>query len=200
MTYRYIYKITCTKGSFKDKFYFGKHTTNNLDDGYKGSGKRLNDYYKKHPNDYIKEIISFHSSEEELNKAEYDIIHPWLNNIICLNDREGGEGGRMSNNVLKEISKKLKGRPNGAEKWMKDRPMKEEVKQKISNTMKNRPANNKGKSPSEETRKRMSITRKNRHAKWVTNGITNACVPETEIQKYLNNGYHFGRTNHKNIL
>ena len=25
--YRYIYKITCTSGSFKDKFYFGQHTT-----------------------------------------------------------------------------------------------------------------------------------------------------------------------------
>ena len=72
MIYRYIYKITCTAGSFKDKFYFGQHTTDNLDDGYKGSGRKIGNYYKKHPNDYIKEIISFYNSQEELNKAEYD--------------------------------------------------------------------------------------------------------------------------------
>lgn len=68
MTYRYIYKITCTAGSFKGKFYYGQHTTENLDDGYKGSGRKINDYYKKYPNDYIKEIISFHNSQEELIK------------------------------------------------------------------------------------------------------------------------------------
>ena len=76
MIYRYIYKITCTTGSFKDKFYYGQHTTTNLDDGYKGSGHFLGDYYKKYPNDYIKEIIAFYNTEEELNQAEYDIIHP----------------------------------------------------------------------------------------------------------------------------
>ena len=35
MIYRYTYKITCTAGTFKDKFYFGQHTTENLNDGYK---------------------------------------------------------------------------------------------------------------------------------------------------------------------
>ena len=30
MIYRYIYKITCTQGSFKDKFYFGQRITSKL--------------------------------------------------------------------------------------------------------------------------------------------------------------------------
>lgn len=68
MIYRYIYKITCTTGSFKDKFYFGQRTTyiDPSKDKYKGSGRKIGDYYKKYPNDYIKEIISFHNSQEEL--------------------------------------------------------------------------------------------------------------------------------------
>ena len=47
MTYRYIYKITCTNGSFKDKFYYGQRTTDiePYKDEYKGSGKKLIDYY-----------------------------------------------------------------------------------------------------------------------------------------------------------
>ena len=69
MIYRYIYKITCTAGSFKGKFYYGQHTTDDLDDNYKGSGKLIYDYYQKYPNDYVNEIISFHNSKEELNQA-----------------------------------------------------------------------------------------------------------------------------------
>ena len=103
MTYRYIYKITCTAGRFKDKFYFGQHTTDNLNDGYKGSGHLITDYYKKHPNDYIKEIISYHNSQEELNQAEYDIIKDWLNNPICLNLIGGGNKGGVTDEYRQKI-------------------------------------------------------------------------------------------------
>ena len=91
--YRYIYKITCTQGTWKNYFYFGQHTTKNLNDGYKGCGTKLRCYYKKYPEDFIKEIISFHNTQEELNEAEYDIIHPYLNDPMCLNISEGGWGG-----------------------------------------------------------------------------------------------------------
>ena len=110
MIYRYLYKITCTVGSFKDKFYFGQHTTEDLDDGYKGSGKKLLKYYKKHPNDYIKEIISFHNSQEELNEAEYELIHPYLNTKDCLNLKEGGiYRTKMSEESLTKMSQVHKG-------------------------------------------------------------------------------------------
>lgn len=96
MIYRYIYKITCTAGSFKDKFYFGQHTTEKLDDKYKGSGRLISDYYKKYPNDYIKEILAFYNTQEELNQAEYDIIKPWLGNSKCLNIVGGGNKGEVT--------------------------------------------------------------------------------------------------------
>ena len=130
MSYRYIYKITCTEGSFKNKFYFGKHKTNNLDDNYKGGGRKLGAYYKTYPNGYIKEIISFHDNDEELNKAEYDIIHPFLGQNDCLNLCEGGIGGHAhkghlhSDETKRKISEAAKGR--------KRQPFSEEWKNKIS--------------------------------------------------------------------
>lgn len=158
--YRYIYKITCTAGSFKDKFYFGQHTTSNLDDGYNGSGRMLVKYYKKYPNDYIKEIISFHNTQEELNQAEYDIISPWLNNPMCLNLKEGGGStGKLSIKTKELISKKTKGEnnPNYGTHWSKERrekmmPVIERLK--ISNKGSVPP--NKGKHHTEETKKKIS--------------------------------------------
>lgn len=110
MIYRYIYKITCTGGSFNNKFYFGQHTTNDLNDNYKGSGRLINDYYKKYPDAYIKEIILFCDTQEELNQAEYDIIKPWLNNTMCLNLRDGGNQGRFSDETKQKLSEASKGK------------------------------------------------------------------------------------------
>ena len=169
MLYRYIYKITCTAGSFKGKFYFGQHTTDNLDDGYKGSGKLLSIYYKKHPNDYIKEIISFYNSKDELNKAEYDIIHPWLGKEECINLTDGGHHGQtlMTEETKQKISTSNKGKPKSEEhrrklseaKKGKSSPMKGiktgrswnkgKACPQISNSLK-------GHKTSEETRKKLS--------------------------------------------
>ncbi len=205
MIYRYIYKITCTIGSFKDKFYFGKHTTKNLDDGYKGSGLKLWRYYNRHPNDYIKEIISFHNTEEELNKAEYDIIHPWLGNEMCLNLKEGGKGGGIKGmsawnkglkgiqkawnkgifGVSEETSEKLK------EAWKHRKPDSEETRKKKSIGAKNR------KPDSEETRKKKSRNSKgNKHSlnhKWMNNGIDVVYPLVSECENYIKLGYKFGR-------
>lgn len=149
MTYYYIYKITCTAGSFKDKFYFGQHTTTNLDDGYKGSGKKLQNYYKTYPNDYIKEIICFCKDIDDLNQKEYEVIKPWLNNKMCLNLKHGGCGNELSEETKKKISDKMK-------EVMKH----QEVRKKISEARKGKPAWNKGKKASLETRKKLSESHK----------------------------------------
>ena len=100
--YRYIYKITCLEGSWKGKYYHGQHTTDYLADGYFSSGKKINDYRKKYPHGYIREIISFHNTDEELNKAEYDIIHPCLGTEMCLNLKEGGYKGLFKITIYDE--------------------------------------------------------------------------------------------------
>lgn len=86
----YTYVVKCTEGSFAGKVYFGCHITNNLEDSYIGSGKKLQAYLKKYPNGYTREILNYYSSAEELNKAEYDLIHPHLGKDYCLNLTEGG--------------------------------------------------------------------------------------------------------------
>lgn len=133
----YIYKITCTKGKLKDHFYYGKHQTNNIDDNYKGSGKILQSYYKKYPNDYLKEIICFCNSLDELNNKEIEIISKYIGTELCLNIQRGGTGGDnytyLSEDKKKERNKKLS-------LSMKNRPpMSDETRKKLSDVQKGRP-------------------------------------------------------------
>lgn len=107
--YTYLVIPTNKKSRLQGKIYFGKHCTNNINDGYVGSGNLIRRYIKKYPNDYYCEIIKFYSSYEELNEAEYDLIHPHLNKDYCLNLRDGGDGGKLSDVSTKKISKSKKG-------------------------------------------------------------------------------------------
>ena len=66
--YHYIYKTSC---SITNRFYIGMHSTDNLDDGYVGSGKRLwysiNKYGKE---EHILEILEFHETRKILKERE----------------------------------------------------------------------------------------------------------------------------------
>ena len=134
--YFYIYKITCTEGSFKNKFYIGQHSTSNLDDGYKGSGKKLLDYYKKYPKEYTKEILCYCSNKSELDiKEKYYIEH--LYNENCLNIAKGGSGGDILANMNEaeriEFGKKVSiGLNSRSEK------KKQQASKHLSNGQKNR--------------------------------------------------------------
>lgn len=71
--YRYLYKIT---NLVNNKIYVGIHSTNNLEDGYMGSGKALHFAKIKYGiENFKKEIISFHDSVESLNEAEAKIVN-----------------------------------------------------------------------------------------------------------------------------
>lgn len=89
--YHYIYKITRNDG----KYYIGLHSTDNLDDGYFGSGKRLWYSIKKYGKDaHTKEIIEFLPSREELKKREAELVNEeCVTDPMCMNIRLGGEGG-----------------------------------------------------------------------------------------------------------
>jgi len=65
--FHYIYKITRNDG----KYYIGLHSTDNIDDGYFGSGKRLRYSIRKHGKEaHTKEIIEFLPSREELKNEK----------------------------------------------------------------------------------------------------------------------------------
>lgn len=206
MIYRYIYKITCTAGTFKDNFYFGQHTTENLNDGYKGSGLLLIKYYKKYPNDYIKEIIAFYNTKEELNKAEYDIIHPWLGNDMCLNLMEGGGStGSPSEKTKKILSEQKLGKPRTTPVWNKGlkgynkgHTPSEEAKRKMSESAKNRTKHPmQGKHHSEETKnilRERAIEQFSANTYiWINNDISSTRIDITNLDYYLKLGYKRGR-------
>lgn len=203
--YYYIYKITCTAGSFKNHYYIGQHKTANLDDGYKGSGVKIQSYYKKYPNDYKKEILCWCDSEEDMNvKEDFYVGDLYATDPMCLNLKAGG-GNRpgYSDETRKKISE------NSASR----RP---EVRKKISE-------GNKGKYVSKETRKKLSDATKgennpmygHKHTKiakqkmleaslkgtvgtiWMTNSFKQKRVKSDEVNLYLEKGYSFGRLNKK---
>lgn len=110
MRYYYTYKITCLKGSLKGCYYFGQHTTKNLDDGYCGCGRVIKDYYSKYGAienvTYIKEILNFYSNATELNEAEYLLVgDKYQNDPKCLNLRAGGVQAGMCDETKLLLSK-----------------------------------------------------------------------------------------------
>lgn len=113
--FRFIYKITLLCGSLKDHYYIGQHSTNNINDGYAGSGTKIAQYYKKYGKiegeTYIKQILSYHNTLDELNQAEYEAIgNKYEEDPLCINLAAGGDVCTPSDEVRKKISNKLKGR------------------------------------------------------------------------------------------
>jgi len=93
--FHYIYKTT---NLLNEKYYYGMHSTNNLEDGYLGSGKRLRYSINKHgAENHSVEILEYLPNRKELAKREKEIVN--LNEIAkenCMNLMVGGEGGFIS--------------------------------------------------------------------------------------------------------
>ena len=86
MKYYYTYRVLFNNGDY----YLGQHTTVNLEDGYTGSGKKLNE----RTDPFTFDILEYYNSEKELNTAEAELIGDlWYTDPKCLNMKEGGVGG-----------------------------------------------------------------------------------------------------------
>jgi len=154
MTFYYTYKITLLKGTLAGHYYYGQHKTSNLNDGYAGSGTMLLNYYKKYGKiehqTYIKEIISFYDSLDELNTAEAELVGDlYETDNLCLNLRAGGMQVGVNEETRRKIGEAVK-------KNRKYKPLSEEIKQKLSKSLK-------GHKLSEETKSKMSEALKGKH-------------------------------------
>ena len=104
----YTYKITLLCGSWKGRYYYGQHSTTNLNDGYAGSGAYLWKFYKKYGAEegktYRKEILQFYNSREELNEAEAKLVQNlYETDPNCLNRRAGGNQPGCSEGTRQKI-------------------------------------------------------------------------------------------------
>lgn len=88
--YHYFYKIT---NLLNEYFYYGVHNTNDLEDGYMGSGKRLRKAYKKYGiENFKKEIIKYFNTAKEAFEYEKQVVNEDLiHNPNCYNIQGGGE-------------------------------------------------------------------------------------------------------------
>lgn len=110
-----IYKTT---NVLTGKYYIGLHSTDNLEDGYLGSGRKLkyslNKYGKEN---HKREILEFCSSRKELIKREQEIVNlDELADKNCINIKLGGGENAMYGKFMDEDHKAKIGLANSGEK------------------------------------------------------------------------------------
>ena len=144
--YHYIYRTTC---KVSGEYYIGIHSTDNLNDGYMGSGVLLKHSIKKHGVENHKhEILEFVSNRKMLSEVEKGVLtKEILEDIRCLNLKEGGDGGYMSSEEIRKIAKAKKRKHRYIEKKKPKKkrggnPPKNKSNRKVTNIKGNAPKKN----------------------------------------------------------
>ena len=90
--YYFIYKTT---NKINGKYYIGMHKTDNLEDGYLGSGTHFKRALEKYGREnFEREILEYCSSDEEMHLAEARYItEDVVNDKNSYNLKLGGDGG-----------------------------------------------------------------------------------------------------------
>lgn len=165
--YYTVYKIT---NKVNGKIYIGCHKTNDLNDGYMGSGKYLLYSQEKHGiENFTKEILFVYDNPEQMFDKEAEIVNEdFISEQNTYNLKVGGFGGWdyvNSNNLnTRELSseqaKSMASISGDIHKQkMKDEEYSDEWKKRVSESMKKYYRENgshwKGKKHTEETKKRI---------------------------------------------
>lgn len=97
--YHYFYKI---ENLINGKFYYGIHSTNNLDDGYMGSGSRIKESVKKYGKEnFSKTIVEFFKTRELASEYESEVVtEELIHDKDCYNIRCGGDYGLCVDTIL----------------------------------------------------------------------------------------------------
>lgn len=143
MVYNYFYKIT---NIVNNKFYYGVHKTNNLNDKYLGSGKAIISARNKYGKENFKrEIVKLFDTYEECLAHEALIVdEDMVKDPMCYNMKTGGKGGSSKGaNLGKKRSEETRRKMSASQQNIS-----EETRKKLSES-------NKGHIVSEETRKKI---------------------------------------------
>lgn len=164
MTHYLIYKIT---NKLNDKIYIGKHKTDNLDDGYMGSGTAIRHAVKKYGiENFTKEILYDVDDEELMDFVEELLVdEAFVARKDTYNLTLGGRGRthvEHSEETRRKLSEANKGKHHSEESKKKMSEAKkgfrhsEETKKKMSNAQSGHPGYMKGKHHTEESRRKIS--------------------------------------------
>lgn len=109
--YYTVYQITNMKNS---KTYIGAHKTNNLNDGYMGSGLLIRRAIKKYGIEHFKRefLFIFKSSDEMYAKEKELVNEAYVNSDSTYNLKLGGDGG--FDHITSEMKKGKMNRDNSA--------------------------------------------------------------------------------------
>lgn len=175
--YHIIYQIINIR---TNEYYIGVHSTDNVNDGYLGSGQRIKAAIKKYGKEtFVKQIMSYFPTREEAILEEAKLVNiQVLSDPKCLNLIAGGKttsrdpsdttrqrqsvarrGWSPSDETRQKMSMAKLGQPSkrkGTKQIKIGKPHSPETKQKISESSKNRPP------ISDETRRKLSEARRNR--------------------------------------
>jgi hypothetical protein len=200
--YNYIYKTTNLKNG---KFYVGMHSTDNLNDGYLGSGDRLRRSIRRNGKDNFKlEFLEFLPNRASLSLREKELVNEdLLKDPMCINLSLGGQGGL--NSIEHGLKLKI-----GASNYQKQIWQNTEYRNKITNVLRNNMKEShrlgkikydttKGKNISEEHKRKIgeanSVKQKGKNNSqfgtcWITNGIENKKIKPQDL---IPDGWRLGR-------
>lgn len=118
--YYLIYK---TVNTISNKYYIGKHTTLNIDDGYLGSGTILSKAIKKYGKSaFTCKILHYCESEEAMNRVESELItKAVVDDKMSYNIVLGGNGGKIvlypDHPLYDEVRKLISNGRSGQRAW-----------------------------------------------------------------------------------
>jgi hypothetical protein len=120
--HHFIYKTSHISG----KYYIGRHSTKNINDGYFGSGRWVKSIKDK--SNLSREILEYCDNDSELIEKETFLIGQHISNPLCMNWNDKGVGWSSKFNPSKLNPSRFAGDKN---------PMKnEEVRNKVSADLK----------------------------------------------------------------
>lgn len=205
--FHFIYKTT---NLLNGKFYIGMHSTNNLKDGYLGSGTRLRRAIRKYGiNNFKLEILEWCNTRDELLEREKEnITENHINDNNCYNLKYGGLGGGGFSNKEHQFKCSQAAGLKHSERMKNDTEYRQNYSQKLSESGKKRHEKGElktfkysmdGKKHSEESKKLMSNSKKRTGngdlnsqfgTQWITNDIENKKIKKGDI---IPNGWKLGR-------
>jgi hypothetical protein len=209
--YHYIYKITCLKNN---RYYIGMHSTDNLEDGYFGGGKRIKNSVKKHGKDaHRKEILEFFENRDLLRQREIELVNEeLLNDPLCMNLQPGGGGGFINEDHKKKwIMSGSKAGNESIKNLSKDPDWVKKISSNTKKLWENEDLSKKmilGLEKYRGTKHRLetkiiiglknSISQKGEKnsqfgKKWMNNGLHEIIINSIDVNYYKESGYTMGR-------